>query len=115
MQPTDVQANTIAQVREQLSGTLRMNDGKGGVRTFNVPISGVTFMLDTDPNAILISVRKTRSVRIAFNAGLDLYDVRISDFARGGCSIVAEKDYSGVYFDTLGELVKSPRLRKVGA
>ena len=109
--PTDVQANTIAQVRQQLGGVLKMNDGAGGERTFNVPLRGVTFVLDTDPKAVLVCVRKTRIVRIAFDAGRDLYDVKITDLNRSGISIVAEREVAGVYFDTLGELIQSPRLR----
>lgn len=111
-QPNAVQATIIEQVRDQLGGVLRIADGKGGVRVLHVPVCGVTFMLDSDPTAILLSIRKTRAVKIAYDAGRDLYDVTITDFARGGFSINAEREHSGVYGDTLGELVKSPRLRK---
>lgn len=110
-QPTDVQAEIIRQVRDQLGGTLNMSDGAGGTRTLNVPIRGVTFVLDTDENAVNVSVGRRRIVHIVFNAGADLYNVKISDLTRGGFGVLAEREIEGVYFDMLGELIRSPRLK----
>ena len=111
-QPTDVQANIIAQVREQLGGNLRLNDGAGREHTLNVPLRGVRFVLPTDTNAVIVSVtRRKRLVTITYMPGQDLYDVKITDLNRSGVSITAERTFSGVYFDTIGELIESPHLR----
>lgn len=113
-QPSSVQGTIIQQVRHQLGGILNMSTAGGNQRQLQVPIRGVRFVLDTDENAILVCVRSTRVVRIAYNPGSDLYDVKITDLNRSGISIVAEREIEGIYSDSLGELIQSPRLAKVG-
>lgn len=109
---TQTQATIIEQVRDQLGGTLTIPDADQKLRTYHMPIRGVRFFLHADPNTIEVVKGRTRKVSIAYDNGPDLYNVTITDFDRAGTTIVSERTFEGVYADTLGELVNTPRLRK---
>jgi len=108
--PTDVQATIIEQVRQQVPGAQeRFSAGERQIVVNDPKILRFTI---SGENTVTVQIpRRKRMVEVTYNGGSDLYDVRIVDLARDGLSITGEKTVEGAYFDMLGDLIVSDRVR----